>query len=215
MNNKDISEINRNAWNKIVNERRVIHPSKGDKENDLLNLFVSSVTKDGKILDLGCGTGIPIGKKLQNAGFSITGVDVSDEMIKGFQKNLPGSFSFRMPMTEIDWIEEFDGIVSSFSLLCLPPDDFALMSKKIFNALKKGGYFLLFLNEGDSKFGGIWEVQGQKLYTTGISEKEIRDKFEKKGMSIVKLERETIETKEYGKENTMLFLMHKVVHKIA
>ena len=96
-------------------------------------------------------------------------------------------------------------------LLCLPPEDFALMSGKIYKALKKGGYFLLFLNEGDSKNGGVWEVQGQKLYTTGISEMEIRDKFEIKGLRIKRLERESIETKEYGKENTMLFLMQKEI----
>ena len=212
MNNIDISEINRNAWNKIVKEKRAIHPSKGNKEKELINLFIKSLPKNGKILDLGCGTGIPIGKKLQSVGFTITGVDVSDEMIKEFQKNLPKAISFRMPMTEIDWIEEFDGIISSFSLLCLPPNDFSLMSNKIYKALKNNGYFLLFLNEGHSKDGGIWEVQGQKLYTTGISEEEIRDKFEIKGMNIVRLERETIETKEYGKENTMLFLMQKDIH---
>lgn len=209
MNSKDISEINRNAWNKIIKEGRTIHPSKGDKENLLLDLFISSIENSGKILDLGCGAGIPIGKKLQNAGFNITGVDVSDEMINEFKKNLPDSSSFRMPMTEINWNEEFNGIVSSFSLLCLPPEDFALMPGKIYKALKNSGYFLLFLNEGDSKFGGIWEVQGHELYTTGISEKEIREKFETKGFKIRRFERETIETKEYGTENTMLFLMQK------
>jgi SAM-dependent methyltransferase len=213
MDSKDISEINRNAWNKIIKEGRVIHPSKGHKENELLDLFISSIEKGGKILDLGCGSGIPIGKKLRNAGFNITGVDVSDEMIKEFKQNIPDSSSFRMPMTEIDWIEEFNGIVSSFSLLCLPPEDFALMPGKIYSALKNNGYFLLFLNKGDSKFGGIWEVQGHELYTTGISEKEIRDKFETIGFKIRRFERETIETNEYGVEKTMIFLMQKDIRK--
>lgn len=112
-------------------------------------------------------------------------------------------------MTEINWNEEFDGIISSFSLLCLPPEDFMQMPNKIINALKKGGYFLLFLNEGDSKNGGVWEVQGQQMYTTGISEKEIRDSFETNNFKVVKLEKETVVSKEYGKENTMLFLMRR------
>ncbi len=209
MTSQDISEINRKAWNKIIKEGRTIHASKSKKEEELLNLFIKSMPKGGKVLDLGCGTGIPIGKKLQNAGLNIIGVDVSDEMIKEFQKNLPGSSSFRMPMTEINWKEEFDGIVSSFSLLCLPPNDFALMSNKICHALKRDGWFLLFLNEGYSKLGRVQEIQGQRMYSMGVSEKEVRDNFETKGMAIVKLERETIKTKEYGIEETMLFLMHK------
>lgn len=209
MTNQDISEINRRAWDKIVRGGKVLHASKSKKEEELLNLFIELVPKSGKVLDLGCGTGIPIGKRLQDAGLNIVGVDVSGEVIKEFKNNLPGSSSFRIPMTEINWKEEFDGIVSSFSLLCLPPDDFALMPNKIYDALKKGGWFLLFLNEGDSKFGRIQEIQGQEMYSTGVSEKEVRDKFEIKGMKIVKLERETIKTKEYGIEETMLFLMHK------
>jgi len=209
MNKQNVSEINRKAWNKIAKEGKIIHVTLGKKEEELLNFFIRLVPKGGKILDLGCGTGIPIGKRLQDAGLNITGVDVSDEMIKEFKKNLPGSSSVKIPMTEINWAEEFDGIVSSFSLLCLPPDDFTLMSNKIYNALKKEGWFLLFLNEGDSRQGRVQEVQGQQMYSMGVSEKEVRDNFETKGMETIRIERETIKTKEYGIENTMLFLMQK------
>ena len=209
MSNNDVAEINRKAWNKIVREGRIIHPTKGQKEEELTKLFMASLPKGGKVLDLGCGTGIPIGKRLQKAGFRVVGVDYADEMVKEFQKNLPGSLVLRILMTDIGWEEEFDGIISSFSLLCLPPQEFIQMPNKIMHALKKGGYFLLFLNEGDSKSGGVYKVQGQKMYTTGVSEKEIRDDFETNNFKIIKLEKETVVSKEYGKENTMLFLMRK------
>jgi predicted TPR repeat methyltransferase len=209
MSNNDIAEINRKAWNKVVREGRIIHPTKGQKEEKLTKLFMASLPKGGKVLDLGCGTGIPIGKRLQKAGFRVVGVDYADEMVKEFQKNLPDSLVLRILMTDIKWKEEFEGIISSFSLLCLPPKEFIQMPNKIIHALKKGGYFLLFLNEGDSKSGGVYKVQGQKMYTTGVSEKEIRDAFEANNFKIIKLEKETVVSKEYGKENTMLFLMRK------
>lgn len=209
MNTEDVAEINRKAWNKIILEGRKIHASEGGKEDEFLNSFISALPEGGRVLDLGCGNGIPIGKKISDYGLKITGVDVSDEMVKEYQKNVPESLAIRLPMTQIDWKEEFDGIVSSYSMLCLPPEDFEIVSGKIVQALKKGGWFLLSLNEGDSSSGEIQEVQGQQIFSTGMSEDEIRDYFEPKSMRLVKMERETENSKEYGEEHMMLFLMQK------
>jgi predicted TPR repeat methyltransferase len=208
--NVDISEINRRAWNQIITEGKVIHTSLGKSESELLNLLIKKIPKKGNVLDLGCGTGIPISKIMYDSKLCVTGLDVSDEMIKIFQNNLPKAKVFRMPMTEMQWENNFDAIVSSYSLLCLPLEEFSLMANKINKALKKGGYFLLFLNEGNSKEGKIQEVQGHQLYSTGVSEQEIRDIFEPKGMKVIRLERERCESKEYGIEHEMMFLMKKI-----
>jgi predicted TPR repeat methyltransferase len=208
--NEKISEINRKAWNQIATEGKTIHTSLGIYENKLLNIFINNIPNSGNVLDLGCGTGIPISKIMYDSKLDITGVDVSDKMIKIFKKNLPKAKSYRMQMTEIDWENKFDGIVSSYSLLCLPLDDFSLMAEKITKALKKGGYFLLFLNEGDSKDGQVQEVQGHQMFSTGVSEKEVRNMFEPNGMKIIRLEREECTSKEYGVEHEMMFLMKKV-----
>jgi len=208
--NKNISEINRKAWNQIVTDGKTIHTSLGKYESELLDLFIKNIPKNGKVLDLGCGTGIPISKIIYDSNLNVTGVDVSDNMIKIFKNNFPKATAFRMPMTEIIWGNKFDGIVSSYSLLCLPLDEFPLMASKIYKALKRGGYFLLFLNEGDSKEGQVQEVQGQQMFSTGVSEKEIRDIFESRGMEIIRIERERCESKEYGVEHEMMFLMKKI-----
>lgn len=207
--NKDISEINRKAWNKIVTEGKTIHVGLGEKESAFIDSFIGSMPKNGEVLDLGCGTGVPLGKILYESKLNVTGVDVSDKMIEKYRDNLPKAKVFRMPMTEIKWVNKFDGILASYSLLCLPLDDFSIMAKKITMALKKDGTFLMFLNEGDSKEGSIQEVQGQQMFSTGFSEKEIRNTFEPLGINIVKLEREECYSDEYGVEHEMLFLMKK------
>ena len=207
--NKDISEINRKAWNQIVTEGKTIHVDLGEKEKKFMAAFTRNLPKNADVLDLGCGTGIPLGKILYDLNFKVTGVDVSDQMIKRYKKNLPNSKTFRMPMTDIKWTNKFDGILSSYSLLCLPLNDFSTMSKKITKALRKNGLFLMFLNEGDSKDGQIQEVQGQQMFSTGVSEKEIRDMFEPNGMKIIKIDREKCYSQEYGIEHEMMFLMEK------
>jgi len=209
MNNSKIAEINRRAWNTIVKQKRTIHPTKGRKEAELLGVFIKSLPGGGKVLDLGCGSGMPIGKKLHAEGLVVVGVDVSDEMVSEYQKNVPEATTYRTPMTEINFNEEFDGVISSFSMLCLPPEDFSLVAHKAVLALKTSGWFFLLLNEGDSKKGAVQEVQGQQMYSTGMSEKEVRDIFEPQGMKITRVERETIKTKEYGTEYTLIFLMQK------
>jgi len=209
MNNRKIAELNRKAWNKILKQGKTVHPTKGLKEAELLSVFIDLLPLGGNVLDLGCGNGIPIGKKLHSAGLRVVGVDVSDEMIKEYQKNVPGAKTLQTSMTDINFEEEFNGIISSFSMLCLPPDDFAFVAQKVALALKKGGWFYLLLNEGDSRRGAVQEVQGQQMYSTGISEEEIRDTFEPLGMKIIRVERETIKTKEYGTEHTLVFLLQK------
>ncbi|MDO8551746.1 MAG: hypothetical protein Q7S03_03665 [bacterium] len=46
------------------------------------------------------------------------------------------------------------------------------------------------------------------MYSRSVSEEEIKEKF--KGMRIGRVERESVETKEYGTENTILFLLQKI-----
>ena len=208
MDSNNIAEINRTAWNNIVRSGKEIHPYQGDKKSAWLNQFMESLSSGGRVLDLGCGDGLPIGKQLSGKGFVLTAVDVSDEMTKAYAKNVPGAQVHRMPMTDISWNEAFDGVVSSFSMLLLPPEDFTMVARKVAEALKPKGYLLLILNEGDSSFGEVQEVHGEQMYSTGVSEQEVRNSFEPR-LRLVNLDRETVTTEEYGTENTMMFLFQK------
>ncbi len=43
----------------------------------------------GAILDIGCGSGVPIARALVRVGFEVTGVDGSEEMLSMFRRNVP------------------------------------------------------------------------------------------------------------------------------
>jgi predicted TPR repeat methyltransferase len=204
-----VAEINRKAWNKIVLDGKAIHTTLNEFETEFLDILIKNTPKNGDVLDLGCGTGLPISKIIYDSGLKVTGLDVSDEMIKHFKENLPNTTALRMPMTEFNAKNEYDAIVSSYSMLCLPFGDFVAVAGKISEALKNNGYFLLFLNEGDSKQGQVQEVNGEQLFSMGMSEKEIRDIFEPNGLKIIRLERKLCHSKEYGEEHEMMFLMKK------
>lgn len=104
-------------------------------------------------------------------------------------------------------------MVASFSLLLLPPEDFLVAIAKVQKALKKGGVFLIFLNEAlsrSSSMGAVQRIQGEQMFSRGITENEIITTLGNNKFVIDRLEREIVNTKEYGEEHTILCLAHKI-----
>ncbi len=48
--------------------------------------FANNLSPNSRVLDIGCGTGYPIALYLSKQGFQVTGIDISEEMIKQAQK---------------------------------------------------------------------------------------------------------------------------------
>src|SRR5262249_60859548 len=48
-----------------------------------------------RVLDIGCGNGVPITEALVNAGHRVVGLDSSAGMLGRFQANLPGTAALR------------------------------------------------------------------------------------------------------------------------
>jgi len=206
-----ILQLNKKAWNK-VGARIASQDIKNKNYLKMFNLFCKELPKKGAVLDLGCGPGIPITKNLVKRGFSVTGIDLSEKMIKLARKNAPNAKYQCISMTSINFKNEFDGIISIYSMLCLNPQDFKKTAGKISKALKKGGYFLLVLNEPQKRHKekeSYVKIMGQKMYSRPYSEEEIKKIFKKYNMKIVRVSREIIFSKNYGKEHSLLILMKK------
>lgn len=58
--------------------------------------FAKNLRPNGSVLDIGCGSGYPISAYLSNQGFQVTGIDISEEMIKqAKQLNLPDAVFYQ------------------------------------------------------------------------------------------------------------------------
>ncbi|MDR0321112.1 MAG: class I SAM-dependent methyltransferase [Treponema sp.] len=72
--------LNKESYNKIAEQwaedRSRISVSK------LVVDFSQKIKQNGNILDIGCGTGYPIAKYLCDKGFFVTGIDISENMLK-------------------------------------------------------------------------------------------------------------------------------------
>ena len=74
-----------------------------------------------RVLDAGCGTGLPSARQLVDAGCDVTGVDISAGILELARHNVPRGRFRQLDICDIDpSLGSFDAIVAFFSLLMLP-----------------------------------------------------------------------------------------------
>ena len=143
------------------------------KSRNALKNLSKYLNKGAKILDIGCGAGIPIDKFLIEQGFDITGIDISPEQIKLAQKNLPKGKFIVKDMSEIDFPKNsFDAIVSFYAIFHIKREEHQNLFNKLFSILKPNSYLLVIM--GESEWEGIEEFHGVNMFWSHYgSEKNI------------------------------------------
>ena len=97
----------------------------------------------GAVLDLGCGSGLPVARDLTAAGYRITGVDFSEVQIRRARELVPDAEFLRADISSVDFgAESFDAVVSFFALIHLPLDDQLPLLRRVVRWLRPGGLFV-------------------------------------------------------------------------
>jgi SAM-dependent methyltransferase len=208
---KDLLDLNKRAWDNIANK---YDDRSRSPISDIFVTFTEKLPEKGKVLDLGCGTGLPHARYLVEKGFDVLGVDLSEEMVKVASKNVPEATFVQLSMNEITYRDEFDGVVSSFSMLLLPPDLFRETTSRIYSALVEGGYLYLSLNEpssiSDDPDSEVFvNIMGQDMYSRAYTVEETEGYFRPLGLSLVKFNREVQVSEEFGEEHVVEFIYQK------
>ena len=140
----DHKETVKAGYNQIAD--RYLAGRKRDSEDiRLLEELITRLPKGAKVLDAGCGAGIPISQRLSEL-FDVTGVDFSEAQIKFARENVPNAIFLCEDMTELDFPENiFDGIVSYYSIIHIPREEHQSLLTNFYRMLKPGGYALLCL----------------------------------------------------------------------
>ncbi len=97
----------------------------------------------GAVLDLGCGSGVPVARDLAAAGYRVTGIDVSDVQVRRARELVPQAEFVRADVTAIDFgPASFDAVVALYVLIHLPLEDQPPLLARIASWLRPGGLFL-------------------------------------------------------------------------
>jgi SAM-dependent methyltransferase len=95
------------------------------------------------VLDLGCGCGVPVARYLTNAGYHVTGVDISDVQIQRARRLVPTGTFVRADATRLDLPpESFDAVVCLFALIHMPLVEQPRLIDRIATWLRPGGWLL-------------------------------------------------------------------------
>jgi ubiquinone/menaquinone biosynthesis C-methylase UbiE len=113
-----------------------------------LDEFDSRLDTGAKVLELGCGAGIPVTRKLAER-HDVLGIDLSQQQIDLAQTNVPTARFEKADMTALDFPDgTFDGIAAFYSILHVPRAEQPALLAKIARWLKPGGLFLASLGTG-------------------------------------------------------------------
>jgi SAM-dependent methyltransferase len=96
-----------------------------------------------RVLDLGCGCGIPVARWLVSHGFEVVGVDLSPVQIERARHLVPQADFRCADMTELDFPPaSFDAIVSFYAVIHVPVVEQPAMFRSIYRWLKPGSWLL-------------------------------------------------------------------------
>lgn len=119
------------------------------RDNDLFNYFMTILPDRGTILDMGCGSGIPITAQFAEAGFSVHGIDRSEKLLNKAKNNVPTASFEKAEIEEYQIIEKYNAVILWDSLFHIPREKHSAILKSIFRSIPQGG--LLILSSGGSK----------------------------------------------------------------
>ena len=115
---------------------------------NVLNRIYSGIHKkiNGKILDIGFGTGV-LTQKLYHDGYEIFGVDFSDRMIEIAKEKMPNAtliqYDFSNGMPEILLDNKYDYIISTYAIHHLTTDNKIHFINQLLKCLKESGVVLI------------------------------------------------------------------------
>ena len=162
----DPKEIVKEGYDRLSSDyRRHFAASYEASYYSWLNSFVQYLQADSKILELGCGDGLPVARLLSQR-YRYLGVDISPAQVALARANVPdGSFEVA-DMTRLSFQEgEFAGIVALYSLIHVPIEQQPALIEAMHNWLKADGCILAVV--GAKAWTGIekdWIVPGTTMY---------------------------------------------------
>ena len=157
-------------------------------EGAWLDPFLALVPPSGTVLDLGCGSGVPIAKSLTDRGYAVTGVDSAPEMIALARARLPGQDWRVADMRTLSLGRTFDGILAWDSFFHLAHDAQRRMFP-IFAAHAGPGAALMFTS-GPAHGEAMGVMEGEPLYHASLDPAEYRTLLDEHGFDVVRFQAE-------------------------
>ncbi|AMJ64817.1 class I SAM-dependent methyltransferase [Hymenobacter sp. PAMC 26628] len=130
--------------------------------------WVRTLSSGSTVLDIGCGTGVPISKTLIEEGMTVYGIDASPTLVNAFQKNFPSSPIACESVEDSSFFNlGFDAIVAWGLLFLLSKESQVLVIQKAATALRTGGKLLFTAPSQNAEWKDV--MTGQQSLSLGTA----------------------------------------------
>lgn len=154
-------------------------------ERDWLEAFLTLLPGPAPaVLDIGCGTGVPIARHLIARGCRHTGVDTSDALLARARALFPEQRWIEADMRSLPSLPRFQGLIAWHSFFHLTPADQRPMFKA-FQRLAAPGAALMFTS-GTQLGEAIGQFEGKPLYHGSLDTTEYREQLLAAGFEVVR-----------------------------
>ncbi len=171
----DLYERHANAWDRLRGH--------GFIERAWIDRFHTALPPTPAVLDLGCGSGQPIGGYLIGRGVDLTGVDASPALIALCRERFPERNWVVADMRGLDLGRTFDGLIGWNSVFHLTPRDQRAMFPVFQRHTAKGG--LLLFTSGTEEGEAVGEFEGEPLYHGSLDADEYRTLLDQHGYELL------------------------------
>lgn len=159
----------------------------GSEYASWLSLLVPRLAPHSKVLDLGCGCGLPVAKTLAEQ-FDVTGVDFSAVQIQRARELVPDAQFVLSDITEVDFEPgSLDAVISFYTFIHLPLAEQRPLLKSICRWLRMDGYLLSTF--GENRWTGTesdWlGVTGATMWWSHTDSSTYRDWLDRLGFEIL------------------------------
>lgn len=144
--------------------------------------WARSLTPNATVLDVGCGTGLPISKALLDEGLTVYGIDASPSMVQGFKQNFPNSpVACEAAEDSSFFNRQFDAIIAWGLLFLLPAETQEVVIQKMANALYPGGKLLFTAPSQKMK----WEDAITEMESVSLGAERYKALLAASGLSLI------------------------------
>jgi len=144
--------------------------------------WARTMQRGAAVIDLGCGSGLPITTVLISEGLDVYAVDASPSMVEAFRQNFPKTPVACEAVEDSTFFgRTFDGVLSWGLMFLLPPEEQRRLIQRIADILEPGGR-LLFTSDDEPL---VWNDAMTGLETRSLGAEEYRRLLSAVGLSII------------------------------
>lgn len=146
--------------------------------------FAKKLKPKSRVLDIGCGSGYPICSYLSDLGFQVTGIDISEEMIKQAQGlGLPNTTFLVEDILNFKSEKKYDAIIAFDSLWHVKHNKQAQIYQIISSLITPGGLLLFTHGKKDGEIiGTMW---GESFYHSALDLEKVHELLKQNGFEIL------------------------------